>query len=773
MGKKRVLIFSTSYSPYMSGAEIAVKEITDRLKQSDFCFDMVTMKFDKTLPKFEKIGNINVHRIASAKLLFPFSAYFKALSLHRKNKYDIIWSIMAGRNAFAALFFKLTKKEVKFLLTLQEGDSLSYPKERAGALWFIIGGLFKKIFTKADFVQVISKYLGKWARDIGYRGEIEVVPNGADLQKFQIPNNRPQINKLKRELGIEKNEKVIITTSRLVEKNAINDIILALTFLPDNYKLLIAGGGELFYELRKLADDLQLAKKVLFLGNIEHSELPKYLYISDVFVRPSLSEGFGSSFIEAMAAGVPVIATEVGGITDFLKNGETGLFCGIHDPRGISEKIEFLMKDNALRRNIIKNALQMVRDKYDWNLIARDIKEKVFDKIEAQSAGLRKNILIATGIFPPDIGGPATYSKLLFDELPKYGLNITIANFGEVRHLPKIIRHIVYFFKLLIKGKNADIIFAQDPVSVGFPAMLASKILKSKFLLKIVGDYAWEQFQNQNQKMRMSVAFSKNQNNNLKFINLEEFQNRKFDFRTETRKKVEKWVAKNAKRVIVPSKYLKKIISIWGVKDNNISVIHNGLKIGQECGNKETIRALLQFEGKLIISVGRLVPWKGFDTLINIFPQIKNKFKDAKFIIAGSGPDKEFLQKLIDKKGLRDYVVLTGGLNRDVLLRYIKASDVFVLNTGYEGFSHQLLDAMDIGIPIVTTDVGGNPEIIENEKNGLLIGYNDKNALEKSITKLLENKNYANKLVVSAKKRVQEFSEDRMIRETIKVLENV
>lgn len=751
----------------MAGAEIAVKEITDRFKPDDFYFDMVTLRFDKTLPSFQKIGNINVHRVISPKLFFPFLAYFKALVLHRKNKYDIIWSMMAGRNGFAALFFKLTHKKVKFLLTLQEGDRLSYPKERAGFLWFVVGGFFKKIFTKADFIQVISKYLERWARDMGYKGEMEVVPNGADIEKFKVKSEKLKvtIQKLKDELGIEKSEKVIITTSRLVEKNAIEDIIRALAFLPNNYKLLIAGAGGLFYELRSLADELRLTKRVLFLGNIEHSELPQYLHISDVFVRPSLSEGMGNSFIEAMAADVPVIATKVGGIIDFLKDGETGLYCGIHDPRGISEKITLLIKDDTLRERIIKNAKQMATLRYDWNSIAKDMKEKVFDKLKIQSASWRKNILIATGIFPPDIGGPATYSKLLLDELPKRGFNATIASFGEVRHLPKIIRHIVYIFKLLKKSKNADIIFAQDPVSVGFPSIIVSKILRKKFLLKIVGDYAWEQFQTQSEKRKI-------QNNN-NFITLEKFQNERYDFKTEVRRKVERWVANKACKIIVPSKYLKKIVSMWGIDKNNIEIIYNGFKYDRESGNKETIRALLQFEGKLIISVGRLVSWKGFDTLIEIFPNIKNKFKDVKLIIAGSGPNKELLQRLIDEKGLQESIALTGALQKDVLLRYIKASDVFALNTGYEGFSHQILEVMDIGVPIITTNIGGNPEIIENEKNGLLISYNNKKELEKAIIKLLDDKKYADKLVFSAKKKIQEFSEERMIKDTIKILNTI
>ncbi len=100
-------------------------------------------------------------------------------------------------------------------------------------------------------------------------------------------------------------------------------------------------------------------------------------------------------------------------------------------------------------------------------------------------------ILIATGIFPPDIGGPATYSKLLFDELPKRGFEVDVLSFGEVRKFPKIVRHFIYFLKVLSLGRKSDIIFVQDPVSVGLPVCIASKILRKKFALKIVGDYAW------------------------------------------------------------------------------------------------------------------------------------------------------------------------------------------------------------------------------------------------------------------------------------------
>jgi glycosyltransferase involved in cell wall biosynthesis len=94
------------------------------------------------------------------------------------------------------------------------------------------------------------------------------------------------------------------------------------------------------------------------------------LKISDVFVRPSLSEGLGNAFLEAMAASIPVIGTPVGGIPDFLKDEETGLFCEVGNPEDIAQKIEKLVFDDSLRKRIIENGLELVKEKYDWGFIA-------------------------------------------------------------------------------------------------------------------------------------------------------------------------------------------------------------------------------------------------------------------------------------------------------------------------------------------------------------------------------------------------------------------
>lgn len=399
---KRILIFSLAYYPdVVGGAEVALKEITDRISPEDVEFDMVTLRFDSTLPKFERIGNVNVHRIGFArtsphiadlvrfpltlnKYLFPFLGFLKAQSLHRKNHYDAAWSMMANYAGFATLFFKMRHPQVKFLLTLQEGDPIEYIEHRVRFVY----PLFKRIFRYADFVQTISHYLAGFARNMGYSGPLEVVPNAVNVAHFAQEYPEKELTILKNRLGKKENDFFLITTSRMVNKNAVDEVIRALPLLPSEVKFLILGIGPDEEMLRKLAKEKGVEDRVQFLGQVLHEDMPKYLRISDVFIRPSRSEGLGNSFLEAMAAGIPVIATPVGGIPDFLFDPDqnpgkpsTGLFANINDPESIARQVKRLINDPALRAWLFVNGRTLVSEKYDWSLIARNMKERVFDAI--------------------------------------------------------------------------------------------------------------------------------------------------------------------------------------------------------------------------------------------------------------------------------------------------------------------------------------------------------------------------------------------------------
>jgi len=391
MNKKRILIFSLVYYPrFIGGAEVAIKEITDRLSPEEYEFDMVTLRLDKRLPKVEKIGNVTIYRVGFAgnvkssadslkfpwqlnKYLLALTGYRKAAELHTKHHYDAIWSMMATYNSFAALFFKLRFPRVPFILTLQEGDPIDYIKSRVGIFYPI----FKQIFIKADLIQTISNYLSGFARETGYTGRIEMIPNGVTVDAFTREYPTAELNALREKLGKKSGDVFLITTSRLVVKNAVGDVIESLRFLPSNVKFLILGVGYQEAELKQLAKDKGLTDRVIFLGYVPHSEMPKYLKVSDIFIRPSLSEGFGNSFIEAMAAGIPVIGTLEGGIKDFLVDGVTGLAVPTKSPKAIAFQVQKYLNDRVLRDKITINGKRMAFEKYDWDLIAEEMRSRV------------------------------------------------------------------------------------------------------------------------------------------------------------------------------------------------------------------------------------------------------------------------------------------------------------------------------------------------------------------------------------------------------------
>ena len=400
----RVIIFSTVYFPFVGGAEVAMKEITDRIP--DVSFDLMCAKVKPGLPKTEKIGNVTVYRCGWGspldKYLLPITGVVRALRLAKslelraKSQSDsgsgpqpsalspqpIIWSLMASYGGFAALIYTWFRPRTKMLLTLQEGDPLEHYTKRTGAFTF----LHRMIFRRADAVQSISRFLAKWAKDMGFKGAPIVIPNGVDIAKFSVRISSERRKELRTSYGFGDEDVVLVTASRLSLKNAVDDLIRSLASLPANYKALIAGIGEDDAKLRALTKELGLESRVVFLGSKTHDELPDILQASDIFVRASLSEGLGNAFLEAMDAGIPIIGTPVGGIPDFLKDGETGVFCEPRNPTSIAKAALRIQSDPALRQKLIVQGEKLVREGYDWNGIAARIKKILQDLSSSTSS---------------------------------------------------------------------------------------------------------------------------------------------------------------------------------------------------------------------------------------------------------------------------------------------------------------------------------------------------------------------------------------------------
>jgi glycosyltransferase involved in cell wall biosynthesis len=374
--KNKILIFSLAYRPFVGGAEVAIKEITDRLPGYDW--EMLTVNLDGRQKTEEQIGNIFVRRLGQgkmAKYLFPWLAYKKAKELQQEKKYDLIWAMMANQAGLAALFFKLKFPRVKYLLTLQEGDSELDIWLRT---WFM-RPLYKMIYRRADQIQTISNFLKRRAEKIGAKCSIEVVPNGVDPEWVTQMDydNLVQLRKLSIFGGLS-----IFTTSRLVKKNGIEYLIRAMVDVDG--KLIIFGDGKLRSKLEGLAKDLKIENKVDFRGFVNQEKVHDLLVNASVFCRPSLSEGLGNSFLEAMAVKIPVIATPIGGIPDFLKDGETGWFCEVKNSQSIAERINYILdgKNKAEVERVVENAKRLVEEKYSWEIIARQM-NTIFVRLNA------------------------------------------------------------------------------------------------------------------------------------------------------------------------------------------------------------------------------------------------------------------------------------------------------------------------------------------------------------------------------------------------------
>ena len=185
---------------------------------------------------------------------------------------------------------------------------------------------------------------------------------------------------------------------------------------------------------------------------------------------------------------------------------------------------------------------------------------------------------------------------------------------------------------------------------------------------------------------------------------------------------------------------------------------------------RDDARARLGLDGMILISAGRLVSWKGFSALIDATEKLVPEIPDIRLIIAGSGPDETVLKKQVKDKGLVGRVRFLGSVSQKDLWEYFMASDAFILDSGYEGFSHTVLEAMAAGAPIIVSGAGGNPEMVRHGKEGIVISYGDDGALADAIRAIARDPASARARAKNASARAREFSGERMIKDTIKIL---
>jgi glycosyltransferase involved in cell wall biosynthesis len=384
---KRILIFSLAYYPsHVSGAEIAIREITDRIDPNDIEFSMVTHRFRKDILKTERIGNVLVHRVGFgpsylSKILFVPLAALKAAALNREKRFDASW-VMMTYMLFPLVLAKLCGLRGPYLLTLQDGD----PYEKVFERWFIrpVAQVLDWGFRNATMVQAISTYLATWPKRRGYKYEVAVIPNGASLESGRSIEES-ELEPIRKILEKKEGDIFLLSIGRLVHQKAIDVVIRALALLPPHVKLAVVGEGPERESLGALAEELGVADRVKFVGHIERTETAKYRKVCDIYVVPSRSEGQGISFLSTMLSGIPVVTTQEGGIADFLfdrvRNPEkptTGWAVDVDSPEQIKAAVEDILADPERARAVVTQARAMIERTYSWDSIARAMESKAF-----------------------------------------------------------------------------------------------------------------------------------------------------------------------------------------------------------------------------------------------------------------------------------------------------------------------------------------------------------------------------------------------------------
>lgn len=375
------------------------------------------------------------------------------------------------------------------------------------------------------------------------------------------------------------------------------------------------------------------------------------------------------------------------------------------------------------------------------------------------TSATRLHILVITGIFPPDIGGPATYVPQIAEALVDRGHQVAVLTLSDrldhddewypfrlirlSRLAFKPWRWLRTIAKIIRLGQKAHVLFVNG---LFMEATLANLWLRKPIVQKVVGDLAWEQATNRGW---IRDGF-------------EDFQKKRYGFKVMLLKAFRAWWTRSADRVIVPSRYLARWVVQWGVPEERIVVIYNTL---------EPISCVQPTELPLqtpvrVVTVGRLVPWKGVDKVLKAVAQCDG----VGVVIVGDGPERRRLAELVRALGLADRVYFAGQRGKAETLALMAMCDIFVLNSSYEGFSHVVLEAMSLGLPVVATAVGGTPEAVQDGENGRLIAPTGSGALPEVLLRLVSSPSERQRLAAGAQHKVKHLSLRQMVEETEAVL---
>ncbi|MFA5998213.1 MAG: glycosyltransferase family 4 protein [Candidatus Paceibacterota bacterium] len=375
-------------------------------------------------------------------------------------------------------------------------------------------------------------------------------------------------------------------------------------------------------------------------------------------------------------------------------------------------------------------------------------------------------IILATPVYPPEIGGPATYTKELATRLKSKHEIVIVAYastseiipgttlFVASKRRPLPLRLFKFTFDLFRAARGADVIYVQNAMAAGLPAAIVSRMRGIPLVLKFVGDEAWERAsQERRTKKRLEEFLAAPEGG----------------WRTTLRMAIQGFVLRHTDIVTTPSAYLRDaIVRTYGIKNGRAVVNYNAAEKDIEAPFNATPIS------HQIVATARLVEWKGLDGIIRAVALLKKKYPDVRAVIAGDGPEEEKLKTLARELSVADHITFTGRVSRAETWHLRKSSEVYVLNSTYEGLPHTALTSFAARIPMVATDIPGTNEAVYNEESGLLVPAGDDQALADAIARLFDDPALRTRLVEGAERILNEkFSWDTHLATLLGFFESV
>ena len=308
-------------------------------------------------------------------------------------------------------------------------------------------------------------------------------------------------------------------------------------------------------------------------------------------------------------------------------------------------------------------------------------------------------LLIVTGIYPPDIGGPATHLAQLLPYALSRGVQISVVTLGAQsgiecvegitvtrisRSLGKLTQMMKLFGALWRGARDVSLMYVHDISSVGLVAYVVSRLTNTPYVLRIGGDFVWEQAYERGATTLDYLSFQGHE-----------------PFPYTIRRWIASRITQGAERVIVPSEFLKSVVEAWGADRDRIIAVANAVDETTDAEVNHEISARIQEckkrHQRVLISSGRFVRWKHFDRIIRAMPHVS----EACLFVIGAGPQEDALRTLVAELGVDDRVFIIGAIPRAHLRHVLENADAFILLSEGETFSFVSLEAYLLGTPLV------------------------------------------------------------------------